>query len=174
LAVPDRVALDRCELGVRRAATMARVVNDTGAEVVERVAASADEPLEVTAAEDSVTVPPGEARTVLVTVTAPTQVDLDEGVATVTIGEQRRQVAVQVPKECTEPVAVASSAHPGNPPENAVDGDVTTFWHSEYSPPHPLPQSLTLNLRETRTVDTLHYQPRFDGNLNGTILDYEV
>ncbi|GGS70820.1 discoidin domain-containing protein [Nonomuraea spiralis] len=38
-----------------------------------------------------------------------------------------------------------------------MDGDIATFWHSEYSPPTPLPQSL-----------------RFDGNLNGTILDHKV
>ncbi|MGP3913056.1 discoidin domain-containing protein [Nonomuraea sp. 10N515B] len=56
----------------------------------------------------------------------------------------------------------------------AVDGDIATFWHSEYSPPTPLPQSITLNLGEVKRVGKVDYQPRFDGNLNGTLLDYKV
>lgn len=49
-----------------------------------------------------------------------------------------------------------------------------TMWHSEWQPVTPLPQSITVNLGQVRTISTLTYQPRFDGNLNGTILDYHV
>jgi hypothetical protein len=68
----------------------------------------------------------------------------------------------------------ASSFHAGFGPERAVDGDIGTFWHSEYSPPTPLPQSITLNLGEVKQISKIDYQPRFDGNLNGTILDHKV
>lgn len=174
LVAPAKVTLDHCELGVRRGAAVARVVNDTEAEVTEPVSAAAAEPLHVRAASDTVTVPAGEARTVLLTVTAPQDITATAGKVDVTIGEQRREIAVSVPKECTESVAVATSFHPGFPPENAVDGDINTIWHSEYSPPNPLPQSITLNLRETKEVGTVGYQPRFDANLNGTITEYNV
>ncbi|WP_223166359.1 discoidin domain-containing protein [Nonomuraea sp. SYSU D8015] len=68
----------------------------------------------------------------------------------------------------------ATSFHAGTGPERAIDGDIATFWHSEYTPPTPLPQSITLNLGAVGRVGKIEYQPRFDGNLNGTILDYKV
>ncbi|MFI6599423.1 discoidin domain-containing protein [Nonomuraea sp. NPDC050536] len=92
----------------------------------------------------------------------------------VRIGTETTELPVTVTESCTEPKVYATSFHPGFGPERAVDGDISTFWHSEYDPVTPLPQSITLNLEEVRTVSALTYQPRFDGNLNGTILAYNV
>ena len=173
-AVPTAVTLDRCELGARRGAILARVVNDTGRDVTDTVRVTADEPLTADPVEDTLTVPAGRAATLPIRISAPEETGATDGHVTVTVGGTRTDVAVSLPTECTEAPAVATSYHPGRPPEAAVDGDITTFWHSEYSPPHPLPQSITLNLAQDRKVGKLTYQPRFDGNLNGTITSYRV
>lgn len=71
--------------------------------------------------------------------------------------------------------ATASSANSGYPASNAVDGDVTTLWHSQFSPVHdPLPISLTIDLGSVQTVTGLTYQPRLDGTITGTITGYTV
>ncbi len=71
--------------------------------------------------------------------------------------------------------ATASSFQPGYEPFKAVDGDPSTFWHTEYSPQQaPLPQWITLDLGAARTVAKIQYLPRQDGNDNGTITRYNV
>ena len=71
--------------------------------------------------------------------------------------------------------ATASSANDGYPAGNAVDGQVTTLWHSQFSPAHdPLPISFTVDLKSVRTVTGLTYQPRLDGDVTGTITGYTV
>jgi alpha-galactosidase len=71
--------------------------------------------------------------------------------------------------------ATATSANSGYPPSNAIDGQLTTLWHSEFSPVHaPLPISITIDLGAARTVDGLTYQPRLDGGRTGTITGYTV
>jgi alpha-galactosidase len=71
--------------------------------------------------------------------------------------------------------AMASSANNGYPAGNAVDGQVTTLWHSQFSPVHdPLPISLTIDLGSAQTVTGLTYQPRLDGTITGTITGYTV
>ncbi|MEY9863369.1 alpha-galactosidase [Catenulispora sp. GAS73] len=71
--------------------------------------------------------------------------------------------------------ATASSANNGYPASNAVDGQVTTLWHSQFSPVHdPLPISLTIDLGSVQTVTGLTYQPRLDGDITGTITGYTV
>jgi hypothetical protein len=151
------------------------VVNDTDEAVTEAVSAAAPAPLTATPAQDAVEVPPGEARNVAVRIQAPrgsTPTGTYE--VTVRVGPLTRTIPVRVPEACIEPAVYATSFHAGFEPEKAIDGDIATFWHSEYSPPTPLPQSLTLNLGEPRTVSRLTYQPRFDGNLNGTITAYTI
>jgi F5/8 type C domain-containing protein len=173
--VPDAAALDHCELATRNAAVIARVVNNSGEPVADPVAAAAPAPLTATPEQDAVEVPPGEARNVAVRIQAPrgsTPTGTYE--VTISVGPLTRTVAVRVPETCDEPAVYTTSFHPGFEPEKAIDGDIATFWHSEYSPPTPLPQSLTLNLGEQRQVSELTYQPRFDGNLNGTITAYNV
>jgi alpha-galactosidase len=70
--------------------------------------------------------------------------------------------------------ATATSAHPGYPASAAVDGKLTTIWHTEFAPPAPLPQSITIDLGSVHNVAGLTYQPRLDTSPNGTITDYIV
>lgn len=172
--VPARVALDHCELGVRKAATLARVVNNGDEDITDQITAHANAPLQVTPDTGSLTVPAGEARTLTLRITAPEDAAAGTSDVTVDVGATQAHLAVSIPANCTESLVVATSYHPGRPPEDAIDGDINTFWHSEYSPPHPLPQSITLNLQQVEQVGKLTYQPRFDGNLNGTIKGYNV
>jgi alpha-galactosidase len=70
--------------------------------------------------------------------------------------------------------ATASTANYWYPPSAAIDGRLTTFWHSEFQPPRPLPQSITLDLGAVRDVTGLTYQTRLDGTSTGTITGYVV
>jgi alpha-galactosidase len=75
----------------------------------------------------------------------------------------------------TTETATASSANDGYPASNAIDGDLTTLWHSEFSPVHaPLPISLTIDLGSATPIYGLTYQPRLDGTPTGTITSYQV
>ncbi|QFZ24607.1 DUF1929 domain-containing protein [Saccharothrix syringae] len=56
---------------------------------------------------------------------------------------------------------------------NALDGDPSTFWHSPWTTPAPLPQWITVDMRETRRVSGLSYTPRPGGG-NGTVGRYEI
>jgi fibronectin type 3 domain-containing protein len=57
---------------------------------------------------------------------------------------------------------------------NAIDGNATTFWVTEWSlRTAPLPHSLVLDLGAQYQVDGLRYLPRQDGSPNGTIADYQ-
>ena len=50
----------------------------------------------------------------------------------------------------------------------AVDGDLTTFWHSPYSSGKTkFPVEITIDLEEVSHVDYMRYIPRQDGNGNG-------
>ncbi|MBB6548251.1 discoidin domain-containing protein [Nonomuraea rubra] len=171
---PSRVALDHCELAVRQAEVAARVVNNTGEAISRPLEVTAQAPLTATPATGTLDVPAGQAATAVVKITAPRDTPPGEHRITVRAGDHTAEVPVTVTEGCTEPQVYASSFHAGFGPERAVDGDIGTFWHSEYSPPTPLPQSITLNLGEVKQVSKLDYQPRFDGNLNGTVLDYKV
>jgi hypothetical protein len=71
--------------------------------------------------------------------------------------------------------AVASSSNDGYGPENAIDGDSSTMWHTEFdTAPAALPQSVTLNAGTAQTVAGLTYLPRQDGQQNGTITSYQI
>lgn len=172
--IPRRVVLDQCELGVRGQDMLARLTNRTAEPQQRTVTATAAAPLAVTVEDAELIVPAGQAGGLPLRVTADAETPPGEYEITVHIGDQEYRVPVTVPQDCVEPPAVATSWHVGNEPERAVDGDAYTFWHSEWSPPNPLPQSITVSLGEARQVQTLHYQPRQDGNLNGTILDYTI
>lgn len=80
-----------------------------------------------------------------------------------------------LPRERMRATASSYESSAGTVPENAIDGDMSTLWHSQYRPQRlPLPQSITLDLGGTYDVSRLAYQPRTDGNLNGTITAYNV
>jgi alpha-galactosidase len=70
--------------------------------------------------------------------------------------------------------ATATSNHPGYLPQYAVDGNLDTFWHTEWDPLAALPQSITVDLGSAYTVDGLVYLPRQDGGISGTITGYTI
>ena len=72
-------------------------------------------------------------------------------------------------------VATASSFEPWYEPSRAVDDDLATFWHTQFTPSQaPLPQWITLDLGGVRTINHLRYLPRRDGTRNGTITKYNI
>ncbi|MFW6690590.1 discoidin domain-containing protein [Streptomyces sp. MAR4 CNX-425] len=172
--VPGRAEMSRCELGERVGDAVARVANYTAEPLTREVTAAADAPLSVSPAAATLRVPAQQARAARISLTAPAGTPPGEYPVRVRVGGEAFTVPVTVTPECTEPRVYATSWHSGFEPERAADGDPNTFWHSEYVPVTPLPQSLTLNLGEVRPVSGVTYQPRVDGNLNGTILDYTV
>jgi hypothetical protein len=73
-----------------------------------------------------------------------------------------------------EMTATATSSFEGSGPENAIDGDDATLWHSATGPENPLPQALTLDLGGEYSTSALVYTPRQDVNCNGTIMGYRI
>ncbi|WP_372755768.1 discoidin domain-containing protein [Mariniflexile sp.] len=62
----------------------------------------------------------------------------------------------------------------GNPAVNAFDDNANTFWHTEWKDHKPThPHEIQIDLGETAKIDAFKYLPRQDGNLNGTITQYE-
>jgi hypothetical protein len=58
---------------------------------------------------------------------------------------------------------------------NAVDGDVNTFWHTQWQDANPpCPHEIILELVPPAAIKGLTYLPRQDGGVNGTIKDYEL
>jgi hypothetical protein len=79
--------------------------------------------------------------------------------------------------KAAEVTVKATSFQPdqGNEPERAIDGNPRTFWHSAWNPMAPLPQSLTLDYGEVRTVASFVYRPRpGGGNGTATVFDLSV
>ena len=70
--------------------------------------------------------------------------------------------------------AAASSANDGYPASNAVDGQVTTLWHSSSARSTPAADLLTMDFGASRRWTGLTYQPRLDGDITGTITGYTV
>lgn len=63
----------------------------------------------------------------------------------------------------------------GNRGVNAVDGDPTTFWHTQWqggSPGHP--HEIIFQLNKASKIEGVSYLPRQDGNPNGMIKGYEI
>jgi hypothetical protein len=61
------------------------------------------------------------------------------------------------------------------PPQNAIDGDPDTFWHSEYEPKLAKPpHEIVLDLGESHWLTGFKYLPRQDGGVNGNVKDYEI
>ena len=52
----------------------------------------------------------------------------------------------------------------------AIDGNTSTFWHSQYSPTLiNLPHTATIDMKSVYLVGSITYLPRQDGNPNGNI-----
>jgi hypothetical protein len=64
------------------------------------------------------------------------------------------------------------------PATNAIDGDTTTFWHTDWEPAPdnvndaPLPHSLTVDMATARPITGFSYLPRQD-RTNGRIGNWE-
>ena len=62
-----------------------------------------------------------------------------------------------------------------NPASNAIDGSLTSFWHTQWTPTTPpLPHNITIDMKAPHSVSALTYLPRQDGNSNGNIGTYAV
>ena len=63
----------------------------------------------------------------------------------------------------------------GNLGTDAIDGNTSTFWHSEYSPVLvPLPHNATIDMKSAYAVGSITYLPRQDGNSNGRIGEHVI
>jgi hypothetical protein len=90
----------------------------------------------------------------------------------------------QVRQLITEPSAMlkagarvshASSAQSGFEPENVLDGNPATLWHTTWSEPIPsFPHSIEIAFEKPVTCKGITVLPRQDDNRNGWIKDYEV
>ena len=59
----------------------------------------------------------------------------------------------------------AEDSHPSHPPEFAVDGDVNTYWHTDWSVDGKhLPARLVVDLGKEAVVSGIRYTPRQDSN----------
>jgi galactose oxidase len=72
--------------------------------------------------------------------------------------------------------ATADSYQDVHVPDNVLDGDPATMWHTEWTPIEaPLPHMITIDMQAViNDVDSLYYIPRQDGNSNGNIGSYQV
>ena len=61
-----------------------------------------------------------------------------------------------------------------NPATYAIDGNVNTFWHTQYSGTvAEAPHHITIDLGKQYTVKSFLATPRMDGNTNGLIRSYQ-
>lgn len=66
------------------------------------------------------------------------------------------------------------SQHGGNEASKAIDGNASTFWHTEYSGSEPqCPHAIVIDMQKTYNVTGIVYNARPDGE-NGMIKEYEV
>ncbi|KAF2798557.1 carbohydrate-binding module family 32 [Melanomma pulvis-pyrius CBS 109.77] len=70
--------------------------------------------------------------------------------------------------------ATADSFRPGNEPSKAIDSNAASFWHSNYGPDDPLPNSITIDMQTQHTVTGVSIQPRQDGRANGRIGQHQI
>lgn len=71
--------------------------------------------------------------------------------------------------------ATATSAEPGFEAANALDGDPSTLWHTEYSKAKPEPpHEWKVSLREAAEVSAIVLTQRQDRNPNGQVAEAEI
>lgn len=95
------------------------------------------------------------------------------GIASWTNSNSVFAASVVIPQ--SQMTATATSQHGGNEAGKAIDGNISTFWHSEWDGSAPLPESITLNLGGTYNVFKVRYQPRTEyTGVNGIITSYVI
>jgi hypothetical protein len=67
----------------------------------------------------------------------------------------------------------ASSSHSDYPPENAMDGNPNTFWHSDWESGDTLPAHLDIDCHDTVVLRGFNYTPRQDMD-RGRIAKYSI
>ncbi|MEU4573391.1 discoidin domain-containing protein [Nonomuraea sp. NPDC023979] len=66
--------------------------------------------------------------------------------------------------------ATASTFKPGaGDPARAVDGNLTTDFHSYYPGPPPQPHHITVDLGKVRELSAVRFQPKLRYDMNGTV-----
>src|SRR3954447_15463669 len=71
--------------------------------------------------------------------------------------------------------ATASDSYSRNPPNNVLDGNRATTWHSEWDgTPVPLPHVITIDMQAVQKVAGLSYLPRQDTSNNGNIGQFAI
>ena len=88
--------------------------------------------------------------------------------------ESRRRFAPQIPRGQLKVTAFDSEQPGEGPAGNAIDGDVNTYWHTNFGnketrPPH----EITIDLGKSYALRGVRYTPRQDSD-HGRILDYEL
>ena len=72
-------------------------------------------------------------------------------------------------------VVDSQNTETGNLGTLAIDGNTSTFWHSEYEPVLvPLPHNATIDMKTAYLVGSITYLPRQDGNANGRIGEHVI
>ena len=62
-----------------------------------------------------------------------------------------------------------------NPGTYAIDGNTSTFWHTEWTPVlAPLPHNATIDMKTASLVGSITYLPRQDGSSNGNIGEHVI
>ncbi len=67
------------------------------------------------------------------------------------------------------------SEQSGDNAVNAIDGNASTIWHTEYSPNTPThPHEIVFNVDTTVKLAAFSYLPRQDGGDNGKVANFEI
>ncbi|KAF2865028.1 hypothetical protein BDV95DRAFT_600043 [Massariosphaeria phaeospora] len=70
--------------------------------------------------------------------------------------------------------ATADSFQVGNEPSKAIDGDSNSIWHTKFNPDDPLPNSITIDMKNSYVVNGVSIQPRQDNVGNGRIGEHRI
>lgn len=83
-------------------------------------------------------------------------------------------IGLFVDKSLWSVVSVSSQQGGSERAENAIDGDVSTIWHTQYGSVEPTcPHEIVVDMGKTYAVNEFIYQPR-TGSSNGRIKRYEI
>ena len=86
----------------------------------------------------------------------------------------QKTVSAEVDKSLWKVVSCSSEANDNEKASNAIDGEYSTIWHSQYKPQElPYPHEMVVDMGKVYTVDAFVYVPRNDMD-NGWVKDYEV
>jgi F5/8 type C domain-containing protein len=70
-------------------------------------------------------------------------------------------------------VSTDSEESEEGPARNAIDGDLTTYWHTRYSPrPDRYPHEIVVDMGSDQSIGGFRYVPRQDGGVNGRVKAY--